>query len=66
VSDDDVAKVFNRVPLLSVWADHSSATRPQRRRAPQWLLRQRLPIAAKGGPAKFMLLPRLGIRVTAT
>lgn len=63
MSDDDVAKVFNRVPLLSVWADHSFGNKArngdERRNGCAGSVER---IAAKGGPAKFMLLPELGIK----
>lgn len=63
MSDDDVAKAFGRVPLLSVWADHSFGNKArngdERRSGCSASVAK---IAGKGGPAKFMLLPELGIR----
>ena len=63
LSDDDVTKTFNRVPLLSVWADHSVGNKgrngDERRNGCSGSVST---IAAKGGPAKFMLLPDLGIK----
>jgi pimeloyl-ACP methyl ester carboxylesterase len=63
LSDDDIATRFNRVPLLSVWADHSfgfkSRNGDERRNGCSGSVAR---IAAKGGPAKFMLLPELGIK----
>ncbi len=61
MADDD--KAFSRVPLLSVWADHSfgntARNGDERRNGCSGSVAK---IAAKGGPAKFMLLPELGIR----
>ena len=63
MSDGDVANTFNRVPLLSVWADHSFGNKArngdERRNGCSGSVSK---IAAKGGPAKFMLLPELGIK----
>ncbi len=63
MSDDDTTKIFNRVPLLSVWADHSVGNKArngdERRNGCSGSVAT---IAAKGGPAKFMLLPDLGIK----
>jgi pimeloyl-ACP methyl ester carboxylesterase len=63
LSDDDVTKTFSRVPLLSVWADHSVGNKgrngDERRNGCSGSVST---IAAKGGPAKFMLLPDLGIK----
>lgn len=63
MSDDDVTKTFSRVPLLSVWADHSFGNKArngdERRNGCTGSVST---IAAKGGPAKFMLLPELGIK----
>jgi pimeloyl-ACP methyl ester carboxylesterase len=63
MSDDDTTKIFNRVPLLSVWADHSVGNKArnddERRNGCSGSVAT---IAAKGGPPKFMLLPDLGIK----
>jgi pimeloyl-ACP methyl ester carboxylesterase len=63
LSDDDVTKTFSRVPLLSVWADHSFGNKArngdERRNGCSGSVST---IVAKGGPAKFMLLPELGIK----
>jgi len=63
MSDDDVTKTFSRVPLLSVWADHSFGNKArngdERRNGCSGSVSM---IAAKGGPAKFMLLPERGIK----
>jgi pimeloyl-ACP methyl ester carboxylesterase len=63
MSDDDTTKILNRVPLLSVWADHSVGNKArngdERRNGCSGSVAT---IAAKGGPAKFMLLPDLGIK----
>jgi pimeloyl-ACP methyl ester carboxylesterase len=63
MSDADAAKTFNRVPLLAVWADHTFGNKArngdERRNGCSGSVSK---IAATGGPARFMLLPDLGIR----
>ncbi len=63
LSADDVAKTFNHVPLLSLWADHSFGNKfrngDERRNGCSGSVAT---IQAKGGPAKFLLLPELGIK----
>jgi pimeloyl-ACP methyl ester carboxylesterase len=63
MSDADVGGPFNRVPLLSVWADHSFGNKgrngDERRNGCSGSVAQ---IQAKGGAARFMLLPELGIK----
>jgi len=63
MSGDDLTKVFNRVPLLSVFADHTFGNTGRngddRRNGCSDSVSK---ITAKGGPAKFMLLPELGIK----
>lgn len=63
MSDDDVSKTFRRVPLLSVFADHTFGNKgrngDERRNGCSSSVAK---IAGSGGPAKFMLLPELGIK----
>jgi pimeloyl-ACP methyl ester carboxylesterase len=63
MSDDDVAKTFKQVPLLSVFGDHTFGNKGRngdgRRNGCSGTVAK---IAAAGGPAKFMLLPELGIK----
>jgi pimeloyl-ACP methyl ester carboxylesterase len=63
MSDDDLVTIFNRVPLLSVFADHTFGNKGRngdvRRDGCSGSIAK---IAAKGGPAQFMLLPDLGIK----
>jgi pimeloyl-ACP methyl ester carboxylesterase len=63
LSDDEVAKIYNRVPLLAVWADHSFGAKGRngddRRNSCSGSVTR---IQAKGGPAKFLLLPDIGIK----
>lgn len=63
MSEADIAKSFGRIPLISVWGDHSvgfpSRNGDMRRNGCADSVRA---IQAKGGPATFLLLPEVGVK----
>ena len=61
VSPDEVAKIFSRVPLLSVWGDNSQgAPGPNGDERRNGCVATVNALKSVGGSAKFLLLPEAG------